>query len=156
MCLIPRHFIQRMERRCCAVPPEWNRLWSSRGRETIADGAFAGSAARCIILPEGLKRVSAGAFANMAANGAVAVVVPESAVVEQPAFSPSDGTCLCLFSTENGMPACTFIGGGSFAAVEVPEVWAFLDYLTPEEIYSGVAEPTYGFKQVLTRDGLFQ
>ena len=30
----------------------------------------------------------------MAANGTVAVVVPESAVVEPPAFSPSDGTCL--------------------------------------------------------------
>ena len=124
------------------------------GTETIADGAFAGSTARCIILPEGLKRVSSGAFANMAANGTVAVVVPESAVVEPPAFSPSDGTCLCLFSTENGMPACTFIGGGSFAAVEVPVVWALLDYLTPEEVYGGITEPAYGFKQLLTRDGL--
>ena len=135
-------------------PTGMEQIVVQSGTETIADGAFAGSTARCIILPEGLKRVSSGAFANMAANGTVAVVVPESAVVEQPAFSPSDGTCLCLFSTENGMPACTFIGGGSFAAVEVPEVWAFFGYLTPEEIYSGITEPTYGFKQVLTRDGL--
>ena len=135
-------------------PTGMEQIVVQSGTETIADGAFAGSTARCIILPEGLKRVSSGAFANMAANGTVAVVVPESAVVEPPAFSPSDGTCLCLFSTENGMPACTFIGGGSFAAVEAPVVWALLDYLTPEEVYGGITEPAYGFKQLLTRDGL--
>ena len=36
----------------------------------------------------------------------------------------------------------------------MPVVWALLDYLTPEEVYGGITEPAYGFKQLLTRDGL--